>query len=126
MKFPFFLVSSLILFFLYLGWQKEKKNAEDCSSIECNYGRLFFFFFFNYWLFLCSSVIFQEFFFYVERSSGKAAGIILSLWLIVHNESSQCNSNTTTCSLAVIPFSSYTYKAIFQINVVMSSPFQPL
>lgn len=43
MKFPFFLVSSLILFFLYLGWQKEKKNAEDCS-IECNYGRLFFFF----------------------------------------------------------------------------------
>ena len=43
MKFPFFLVSSLILFFLYLGWQKEKKNAEDCS-IECNYGRLLFFF----------------------------------------------------------------------------------
>lgn len=77
------------------------------------------FFFLNYWLFLCSSVIFQEFFFYVERSSGKAAGIILSLWLIVHNESSQCNSNTTTCSLAVISFSSYTYKAIFQINEIM-------
>ena len=113
------------IFLIFRLAKRKKKNAEDCSSIECNYGRLLLFFF-NYWLFLRSSVIFQEFFFYVERSSGKAAGIILSLWLIVHNESSQCNSNTTTCSLAVIPFSSYTYKAIFQINEVMSSLFQPL
>lgn len=74
--------------FIFLLFRLAKrKNAEDCSSIECNYGRVFvflFFFFFNYWLFLCNSVIFQEFFFHVERSSGKAAGIILSLWLIVH------------------------------------------
>lgn len=68
-----------------------KNHAEN--SIECNYGRAFLFllFPFNYWLLLCNSVIFQECFFHVERSSRKAAGIILSLWLIVHNESSQRN-----------------------------------